>query len=100
MSVMDHNQIVQSLLQGGIVLMGRRIEPRYLGSLSHLAPGNPLTPKIMEFASSLSPYDTLEFNYGDQKFILYKLSSNICLATLNTPPYHPQILEEILPLLR
>ncbi len=54
----------------------------------------------MELASSLSPYDTLEFNYGDQKFILYRLQSNILVATLNSPKFPCQDIEAVVPLIR
>ncbi len=54
----------------------------------------------MELAGSLSPYDTLEFNYGDQKFILYRLQSNILVATLNSPKLKPQDIEALVPLIR
>lgn len=82
--------------------MGRRIKPYCLGSFNHLAESqrNSLSQRIMEFAGSLSPYDTLEFNFGDQKFILYRLKGNIFLATLNCAWLDPQGIEAVIPLIR
>lgn len=93
---------MQKLINGGILITGRRTKPWCIGSFSHLSQSqrNNLSQKIMESAVPLSPYDTLELNYGDQKLVLYRVENNVLVATLNSPKFSPQTIADLLPAIR
>lgn len=82
--------------------MARRCPPRSCGLFHQLSPSQreKLRQKCIEFANPLSHYDTLEFHYGDQNFILYKIPMNLLVLTSNTPKLPPQLLETLLPTLQ
>ncbi|MFN3360267.1 MAG: hypothetical protein ACK421_02395 [Pseudanabaenaceae cyanobacterium] len=102
MSVMDSNQTIEKLITGGILVMARRCPPRSCGRFQQLSPPQreKLGQKCIEFASPLSHYDTLEFHYGDQNLILYKIPVHLLVLTYNSPKLSPQILETLLPTLQ